>query len=177
LTNGEPMMIVDLRSVNDQAPRFDQMIYDENVREDQTVGTIVLRVQAHDHDLGENSRLTYIIDDPTTTFDIQFETGEIFLRQPLDYERFRSYAIALYGIGRRMLIEQLSSMCSFSLVNDAGQLQLNGSVRLFINVTDVNDHRPNIRVPENKISQIHLSECPLRSADDIHVGMDRFVFL
>lgn len=84
-------------SVNDNAPIFDQLIYQKTLPENQQIDSMILKIHANDQDDGENARITYSIDDPSLTFDIHHQTGEIFLKKSLDYERIRSYSLTIKG--------------------------------------------------------------------------------
>lgn len=83
--------------MNDNAPVFDQTIYRKSFPENQPIDSILLQIQATDRDEGENSRISYSLDDPSSTFTIDPQTGEIFLKKSLDYEKIRSYAITIKG--------------------------------------------------------------------------------
>ena len=59
------------------------------------INTIILRVQAHDADIGLNGRITYAFPDASKQynklFSIDNETGVIQLHSSLDYEQRTSY--------------------------------------------------------------------------------------
>ena len=66
--------------------------YIENVKQDTNIGTNILRVSASDEDADNNGAIRYSITapvDPTDLdyFDIQPESGWIYLRKPLDVSR------------------------------------------------------------------------------------------
>ncbi len=85
-------------SVNDNAPIFDQLIYRKSLPENQPIDSMILKIHALDPDEGENARIDYSIDDdPSSTFNINHQTGEIFLKKSLDYEKLRSYSITIKG--------------------------------------------------------------------------------
>ncbi|XP_048189851.1 protocadherin Fat 2 [Perognathus longimembris pacificus] len=58
---GETLVIVNVSDVNDNPPEFRQPQYEANVSELATCGHLVLKVQALDPDLGDTSRLEYLI--------------------------------------------------------------------------------------------------------------------
>ena len=63
--------------------------YVENVKQDTNIGTNILRVSASDEDADNNGAIKYSLTapyDPTDInyFDIQPESGWIFLKKPLD---------------------------------------------------------------------------------------------
>jgi hypothetical protein len=84
-------------SVNDNPPVFDRSIYQQSIPENEKIDTIILQIHATDRDEGENSRISYSIDDQSSTFRINENTGEIFLIKSLDYEKIRSYTISITG--------------------------------------------------------------------------------
>ncbi len=84
-------------SVNDNAPIFDQINYQKSLPENEQIDSIILKIHANDPDEGENARITYLIDDPSSTFTINDQTGEIYLKKSLDYEKIRSYSITIKG--------------------------------------------------------------------------------
>ncbi len=63
--------------------------YIENVKQDTNIGTNILRVSASDEDADNNGAIRYSLTAPgdpgdLNYFDIQPESGWIFLRKPLD---------------------------------------------------------------------------------------------
>lgn len=59
---------------------------------------MILKIHANDFDEGENSRVAYSINDPSITFTINEQTGEIFLKKTLDYEKQHSYSLTIKGL-------------------------------------------------------------------------------
>ena len=71
--------------------------YVENVKQDTNIGSNILRVSASDEDADNNGAIRYSLTAPNDPadldyFDIQPESGWIFLQKPLDvsWNRFRS---------------------------------------------------------------------------------------
>jgi hypothetical protein len=85
-------------SVNDNTPIFEQMIYQKSLPENQEIDSMILQIHANDRDEGENARISYSIDDSSSTFRINEHTGEIYLLKSLDYEKIRSYSISITGL-------------------------------------------------------------------------------
>ncbi len=83
--------------MNDNAPIFDQFIYRKSLPENQPIDSLIIKIHALDPDEGENARINYSIDDPSSTFNINHQTGDIFLKKSLDYEKIRSYSITIKG--------------------------------------------------------------------------------
>ena len=66
--------------------------YIENVKQDTNIGTNILRVSASDEDADNNGAIKYSLAAPFQRddlkyFDIQPESGWIFLKRPLDVSR------------------------------------------------------------------------------------------
>lgn len=129
----------DLFSVNRQTPQFESFPSDIVVREDMPVGASVLQVNTNDGDTGFNGRVLHAISDGNvdSCFNIDMESGLIYIYQPLDRERSDRYLlnITVYDLG-------LPQRYSWRL--------------LTVNVDDVNDNSPEFSlesytaiIPEN----------------------------
>jgi hypothetical protein len=84
-------------SVNDNAPVFEQVVYQRSIAENERIDSILVHIHAYDRDNDVNSQLSYFIDDPSMTFVMNQQTGDISLKKSLDYETRRSYSIPLTG--------------------------------------------------------------------------------
>uniref|UniRef100_A0A8C1V499 FAT atypical cadherin 3b n=1 Tax=Cyprinus carpio TaxID=7962 RepID=A0A8C1V499_CYPCA len=129
----------DLFSVNRQTPQFESFPSDIVVREDMPMGTSVLQVNTNDGDTGFNGRILHAISDGNvdSCFNIDMESGLIYIYQPLDRERSDRYFlnITIYDLG-------LPQRSSWRL--------------LTVNIDDVNDNSPKFSlesytaiIPEN----------------------------
>ena len=98
IDSGEPSLegvcsfTVEITDVNDNPPLFDRQKYIENVKQDTNIGTNILRVSASDEDADNNGAIRYSLAAPfqrddLNYFDIQQESGWIFLKRPLDVSR------------------------------------------------------------------------------------------
>lgn len=72
--------------------------YIENVKQDASIGTNILRVSASDEDADNNGAIVYSISAPYNPqdmeyFEIQPESGWIVLKKPLDVSVFNTHAI------------------------------------------------------------------------------------
>ncbi|XP_050307490.1 neural-cadherin-like [Anthonomus grandis grandis] len=92
---GEPSLegvcsfTVEITDVNDNPPLFDRQKYVENVKQDASIGTNILRVSASDEDADNNGAIVYTLNAGSNPadldyFEIQPESGWIVLRKPLD---------------------------------------------------------------------------------------------
>ncbi|XP_042874776.1 neural-cadherin-like [Penaeus japonicus] len=77
-----------VEDINDNAPVFDQLRYDQTLAADHRSGTTVLRVTASDLDAGENAHVTYSLKarhpHDLDYFAIDSSSGIMSLRRPLD---------------------------------------------------------------------------------------------
>ena len=83
---------IDNLKIQDNPPLFDRQKYIENVKQDTNIGTNILRVSASDEDADNNGAIRYSLAAPfqrddLNYFDIQQESGWIFLKRPLDVSR------------------------------------------------------------------------------------------
>lgn len=87
---GSATVTISILDTNDNAPVFKinetNIIFDENT----PAGTIIYKVVATDADQGMNARISYsITNQETLPFEIDHFTGDIKLKQSLDYETMR----------------------------------------------------------------------------------------
>ncbi|NXD59902.1 PCDA8 protein, partial [Corvus moneduloides] len=131
LTGTMELMILVL-DVNDNAPQFNQSVYNVRLPEDALQMTLVARVNATDPDLGIYGEMIYEIDSvvpPSATdlFTIDANTGEIRLMGALDFE-----TVTLYDLHIK--------------VTDKGTPPLPGHCKVVLEVLDVNDNAPEVWV-------------------------------
>ncbi|KAG3266118.1 protocadherin beta-10 [Ictidomys tridecemlineatus] len=88
--------------VNDNAPKFSQLIYETQAPENSPLGSLVVKVSAEDADSGVNAEVTYSFfdadEDIQTIFQINPFSGEIILKALLDYELVKSHKINVQAI-------------------------------------------------------------------------------
>ena len=137
--------LIDLKignlKIQDNPPLFDRQKYIENVKQDTNIGTNILRVSASDEDADNNGAIRYSLAAPfqrddLNYFDIQQESGWIFLKRPLDVsrpptsihfvhvhflflrpqlKREPANAVSSFGLA---LLQRCSSPASFNCSND-----------------------------------------------------------
>jgi hypothetical protein len=81
---------INVMPVNTHTPLFEQERYVVYVGEDHDVNVPIVRLNAFDFDQGDDGRISYSIEDER--FRIHEGTGELFLRNPLDFEVQREYS-------------------------------------------------------------------------------------
>lgn len=115
----------DLYSVNRHTPQFESFPSDIVVREDLPVGSTIVKVNTIDKDTGFNARILHVISDGNTDscFNIDMESGVIYIYQPLDRERSDRYLLNIS-------------------IYDMGLLQRSNWRLLTVNIDDVNDNSP-----------------------------------
>ncbi|XP_051926128.1 putative protocadherin beta-18 isoform X40 [Hippocampus zosterae] len=127
--SGTMLIHVTVLDVNDNAPVFTQHAYKATVTENSPAGTIVATVSATDADQGSNAKISYSISDALhdikKMFEINKETGEVTLIGRIDFEHSRNYQINV-------------------LANDEGGLT--DSSKIIVDVQDINDNEPTIRI-------------------------------
>lgn len=87
--------------------------YVENVKQDASIGTNILRVSASDEDADNNGAIVYSLSAPYNPsdleyFEIQPESGWIVLKKPLDV----SFASALFPTTEPPLAQMFSYFCA-----------------------------------------------------------------
>ncbi|CAF3749763.1 unnamed protein product [Rotaria sordida] len=138
LTSTIPVHI-SISDINDNVPAFDQQYpYIINISENTLPSLIksLIRIHAIDNDSNENGHITYHLSSQVSelirqTFQLNSETGELFLLQSLDYEQYKEYRIQVTA-------------------QDSGPVSVPVYTTIIVNVEDENDHIPimNIRISE-----------------------------
>lgn len=123
---GHLQVNVTVQDVNDNPPVFSSVRYEARVPEDAPLGTSVLQVTAADADEGTNADIRYRLQDEGTPFQVDPETGLITVREPLDFEARRQYALTVQAL-------------------DRGVPSLMGRAEALIQLQDVNDNDPVVK--------------------------------
>eukprot|EP00063_Salmo_salar_P018796 XP_013993631.1 PREDICTED: protocadherin gamma-C5-like [Salmo salar] len=130
--SGTTQIAVLVLDINDNAPIFEQDLYEIQMSESTAPGTLVLTVRANDLDEGTNSKIEYSFESHTadsiqTQFVINQDTGEITLSQSLDYEISPSFKF---------------DVCAA----DKGTPSMESHSSVQVTVVDVNDNPPEISI-------------------------------
>uniref|UniRef100_A0A8B9JGT1 Cadherin domain-containing protein n=1 Tax=Astyanax mexicanus TaxID=7994 RepID=A0A8B9JGT1_ASTMX len=116
---------------NDNAPAFSKSVYKVSVPENTAIGTSVLKVNATDLDEDVHGEVKYSFKQGqkgiSDTFSIDFNTGEISLIGELDYESTGAYEIRVEA-------------------RDGGSTPLASHCKVLVEVVDVNDNAPEIKL-------------------------------
>ena len=118
-------VIVIIKDLNDNNPRFEQGSYSASVLENVPVGTTIVTVSAIDPDDGPNGKLTYsiITGDEHKLFQIDSHSGVIKTAAALDREQKDLYVLSVEA-------------------RDSGIPDKSNSRMVYVNVFDVNDNHP-----------------------------------
>ncbi|XP_074530824.1 protocadherin beta-16-like [Halichoeres trimaculatus] len=138
---GEPQMsgtmqiFVHVLDVNDNAPTFAKPLYRAKIPENSPKSTSVTTVSATDKDIGSNGEVSYLISTGdrvlSELFRVNSNTGEIILVGALDFEKAKIYEIDVEVI-------------------DSGGLS--DSAKVIVDIVDINDNSPHIKVPSKSDS-------------------------
>ncbi|XP_051019075.1 protocadherin beta-8-like [Acomys russatus] len=125
--SGTTEVHIEVLDINDNAPQFEQLFYRVQIPEDSPIGLLIITVTATDKDIGVNAEISYSLfqasDDISKTFSIHPLTGEVRLKELLDFEKTQSYEVNVEA-------------------RDAGTFS--GKCTILAQVVDVNDHAPEI---------------------------------
>ncbi|XP_027766591.1 protocadherin alpha-13-like, partial [Empidonax traillii] len=129
---GTVELVISVLDVNDNAPQFNQSVYNVVLPEDALEGTLVAQLNASDSDTGIYGEMVYEIDtvvppSASDMFSIDTNRGEIRLRGTLDFE-----AVTLYELHVK--------------ATDKGTPPLSGHCKVVLEVQDVNDNAPDVLV-------------------------------
>ncbi|XP_053092730.1 protocadherin alpha-C2 isoform X7 [Pangasianodon hypophthalmus] len=130
--SGTASIIVRVQDANDNAPKFDRESYTINVTENSPIGSLVVKLNATDLDEGSNSDIIYSFGLYTSekaqeAFSLSPGTGEIRVKEMINYEDFRIYNMEI-------------------IAKDKGTNSLSGQCKVTIMITDMNDNHPEISV-------------------------------
>ncbi|XP_067851883.1 protocadherin-10-like [Heptranchias perlo] len=128
--SGTAQISITVADVNDNAPVFDHEIYRTSVLENAPKGTLVMKLNAADLDEGANAELKYSFSNYVSQrvrelFNLDAETGEITIKDFLDYEKSDVYELAVQAM------------------DSAPHL---GHAKVLVRIVDVNDNAPEIKL-------------------------------
>lgn len=156
---------VTVLDVNDNTPEFSPPAYEIEVREDVPIDSNVVTVLAKDHDTGDNARVLYsIISWNNNTFGIDRDTGVISVRAKLNFESRAFYRLNVSASDCSL---ENPRRTAFAVVS--------------INVTDVNEHRPQfsaiiyiVSVVENQPNGTYVFTSQASDRDGGRYGVVRY---
>eukprot|EP00079_Xenopus_tropicalis_P023299 XP_012815600.1 PREDICTED: protocadherin alpha-13-like [Xenopus tropicalis] len=130
--SGTTQIRILVQDVNDNAPTFRHPIYRVSIPENYAVGSLIVVLKATDLDEGENGVIEYSFSSIGSRsvkqlFKIEKNNGEVHLKGLLDYENKKYYEIHVQA-------------------KDTAQLPMTGHCKVIVDVTDVNDNPPEIKI-------------------------------
>uniref|UniRef100_A0A8C7N924 Protocadherin alpha-C2-like n=1 Tax=Oncorhynchus kisutch TaxID=8019 RepID=A0A8C7N924_ONCKI len=130
--SGTASIIVHVLDTNDNAPYFEKESFRLNVPENSPIGNLVVKLNATDLDEGSNAEVIYSYSLYTSektqgTFKLNPDSGEITVKEMINYEDFRIYDMEV-------------------IATDKGTNSLSGQCKITILVTDMNDNHPEISI-------------------------------
>lgn len=137
-------LTVHIEDTNDHDPEFPQSTYSLTVKEDIPGGTSVFQLQAHDHDVGLNGEVRYMLTH-AGPFVVDMVRGVITVMQQLDRETHSNYTLIITAV-------------------DRGDIPRSATAAIGVTVLDINDFTPLffpetliIHVLENEEDPFHLT--------------------
>ncbi|XP_041078522.1 protocadherin gamma-C5-like isoform X11 [Polyodon spathula] len=128
--SGSTQITVMVLDINDNAPQFDTGFYETILNENVPLGTVIVQLKAIDLDEGANGEILYCFGEHTPetvrkVFSIIEKTGEITVKEQLDYEESNLYKFDV-------------------LAKDNGNPEMEGRCTVQIAIEDMNDNTPEI---------------------------------
>ncbi|XP_037398800.1 protocadherin alpha-8-like isoform X10 [Pygocentrus nattereri] len=130
--SGTLNITVTVLDINDNRPVCSRDVYYVTLGENTPVGTSVVRINATDSDEGLNGDVVYTLGKTIRrkvhdTFNLDSITGEIQIKEPVDFEENEVYRLNIQA-------------------SDKGQPPMTTDCRVIIKITDENDNYPDIDV-------------------------------
>uniref|UniRef100_A0A8C3T919 Cadherin domain-containing protein n=1 Tax=Chelydra serpentina TaxID=8475 RepID=A0A8C3T919_CHESE len=129
---GTVQLVITVLDANDNAPVFNQSVYEVTVLENTANGTLVIKLNATDLDEGNNKNISYLFGNfvppiVRAAFNLNSNTGEIRVKGDLDYEHVHLYDIQVEA-------------------RDKGHQPMTGQCSVLLHVLDMNDNAPELAV-------------------------------
>lgn len=130
--SGSMRIAIAVEDINDNRCRFSNKTYSVHIRENMPLLTNIFRVSASDGDVGKAGQISYGLSRVTLAtngdfFGINPKTGDIFLKQRLNYEHTQSYSLTV-------------------TCKDQGEDSLTDEASVIVRLVDMNDMAPDIKI-------------------------------
>uniref|UniRef100_A0A8C4ZNB4 FAT atypical cadherin 3b n=1 Tax=Gadus morhua TaxID=8049 RepID=A0A8C4ZNB4_GADMO len=110
------LLTVIIDDANDNDPQFTQDGYSALVAENSAIGLEVITVGALDKDMGQNGQLSYTLLTSVPQFDINRETGGVFVASQLDREAFPTFSLKVEARDKAERGTQRSAVTTLSII-------------------------------------------------------------
>lgn len=137
-------LLINVKDVNDNAPRFYTSLFQESVTESVPVGYSIVRVQAYDADEGPNSDIRYSLAPRDSSGS---PIGDI----PLSVDPHSGWIVTTRDLDR----EEQNKYMFQVIASDQGSPALSASASVVVTIQDVNDNDPAF---EPKLYEAVISE-------------------
>ncbi|XP_071055461.1 cadherin-87A [Onthophagus taurus] len=149
------MVNITIKDVNNNNPIFEKENYLLDVAEDVLINTSVLKIKAHDADVGLNAEIRYKFQKGSfEDFSINNESGVVTVSSKLDYDRRKTYHIEV-------------------VATDLGEPSLTGTTTLIVNIINTNDKLPYF-VPTTQKTEV-MENAPIGSVIYTLIALDQDV--
>uniref|UniRef100_G1NQP0 FAT atypical cadherin 3 n=1 Tax=Meleagris gallopavo TaxID=9103 RepID=G1NQP0_MELGA len=151
---------VNVTDVNDNAPKFSQVVYSAVISEDAAIGDSVIMLIAEDLDSPSNGQIHFSIvsGDQDNEFSVDPGSGLVKVKKKLDRERISGYSLVIQA-------------------RDSGTPPLSSSVTVNVDISDVNDNSPVFTpanytavIQENKPVGTSILQLVVTDKDSFHNG-------
>ncbi|KYO28523.1 hypothetical protein Y1Q_0005325 [Alligator mississippiensis] len=151
---------INVTDVNDNAPKFSQVLYSTVISEDAAVGDSVIMLIAEDVDSPPNGQIHFSIvnGDRDNEFSVDPVLGLVKVKKKLDRERVSGYSLVIQA-------------------RDSGVPPLSSSVTVNVDISDVNDNGPLFTpanytavIQENKPVGTSILQLVVTDKDSFHNG-------
>ncbi|XP_065266043.1 protocadherin alpha-3-like [Emys orbicularis] len=129
---GTVQLVITVLDANDNAPVFNQSVYEVRLVENAANGTLIIKLNATDLDEGINKDISYSFSNSfnpnlRNMFSLDPNTGEVRFKGELDFENISLYELQIEA-------------------TDKSAFPLTGHCTLVVEVLDVNDNAPELAV-------------------------------
>uniref|UniRef100_A0A3B1ITY1 Cadherin domain-containing protein n=1 Tax=Astyanax mexicanus TaxID=7994 RepID=A0A3B1ITY1_ASTMX len=157
------VLAVDIADVNDNAPRFSDIVTVFYVKENSPSGNIIATVTAQDPDVNENAQIVYSLINRKnmdsswmSMVDINPVSGDIYSKQSFNYEEVKSFQFKVQA-------------------TDSGAPPLSSNVTVNVFIVDENDNRPVILPPYSEAGSLNTENIPYSAEAGYFVGKVRAI--
>uniref|UniRef100_A0A0N5A395 Cadherin n=1 Tax=Parastrongyloides trichosuri TaxID=131310 RepID=A0A0N5A395_PARTI len=121
--NASAYVEISILDINDNVPTFDKSEYHVYINENEIIPYSLIKLNVTDEDAEENGKVHFsIITSSGNSFSIDYETGEVILKENLD-PKMSPYVLVVRA-------------------KDSGQPAFSSRATIHVHVKDINDHQP-----------------------------------